>query len=872
MTPQPNPAPTPAPRKTFLGRPLRLVPREPDLLVLPGEKVAAWAPDRPSAAVFEAVPFVDAFLRPRAEDAFAVPYLTDYDGDEAPSKLQHRRKLPFENCRTRTVWLDLDTKRKKWSKELRGDLAKLFAEIDAEREAIEAAFAAGLPRPRVLYPTRGGWRLVYVLAEPIPTAEMGPFIRRLMKCATKLGLPVDPQCKDPGRLMRLPNVVRDDDALETWTQPYMADGVEFFAVSPLDVRSKFPADDDEPAQRPEPLNVEPVDLDAIAPAVLERMKTRAGCELYGAGNWIVRAPESTGHAAILGRSNWIGNLVGAGLLDADTAEDELCAAVERRYADRDSNKIPGGKTTVRDGLRNGARQPLDLAEWIAEAEDLPPFRVVKGSEPAAPAAGPETDSEPELPSCPLELFPPVLGDFVRSVARTVQIAPDFPAMFALATVAAAMSHRVSTIKVGVTHEEAPALWVVACLKSGERKSAAVSLVTGPLLELERQHLAKHSAALRHYKNRKDVYDREIDKWTKEAARDGTGANSIPLARLADIEKNPPIPPTSPGLTTSDATPEAIKSMMANQNGRVFFCSSEGGIFDRLADNKQKNVDLEPLLKAHAGEPIKEHRRTSGEVVIPNAVLGLAVSLQPFVVEALLANDRFGGTGFLARMLLAFPKAMAGSRLEEDQALDPAAKARFEAALAKLYDGRTTADVVLRLEGEALAAHREFRLAIERRLAPGQDLAGDDVISWASKLAGAVARIAAVFHVAEHGLDVPRISADAVQAAAEFANRYLIPHALHAFTSAPVPQAAGESIERFLRDATTPTPNAVVAFSALWAAFESWCAEEVRSRRDEWAGFKVTERVFAHALTKLGFAKGKTPTGDKGRKGLALRAP
>jgi len=32
------------------------------------------------------------------------------------------------------------------------------------------------------------------------------------------------------------------------------------------------------------------------------------------------------------------------------------------------------------------------------------------------------------------------------------------------------------------------------------------------------------------------------------------------------------------------------------------------------------------------------------------VLGLAVSLQPYVVEALLANDRFNGTGFPARML------------------------------------------------------------------------------------------------------------------------------------------------------------------------------------------------------------------------------
>lgn len=386
MNQQPNPAPSSATPKTFLGHRFRIVDRDPDLLILPDKRTPALDPERPDAQGFRPSRFAAALLRHYDTDAHAAPYLTDA---EIPGGLQPRRKLgDLEDCYTGSVWLDVDTERHGWCAEQRADVGAVLEALEVERAAIESAVEAGLPRPRALYATRGGWRLVYVLAEPIPTAEMRPFIRGLIQRAKDAGLAgVDEACSDPTRIMRLPNVVRDGVA--TWTEPY-ATGVEFCG-STLDVRKEIEPIGEREQSR-EPVAVEPADLDAIAPAVLGRMRTRAGTELYGACYHIVHAPESTGHAAILGRSNWIGNIVGAGLLDADKAQASLFEAVESRYADRGSNKIHGGKATVIDGLRNGARQPLDLAGWIAE--DLPPLRLVKT--PADPRIEEPIDHAPTV--------------------------------------------------------------------------------------------------------------------------------------------------------------------------------------------------------------------------------------------------------------------------------------------------------------------------------------------------------------------------------------------------------------------------------------------------------------------------------------------
>lgn len=72
---------------------------------------------------------------------------------------------------------------------------------------------------RLIYTTRGGLRVVYVLDKPIPVDEFEQLYRGVLAVFTQHGIRFDPACADWTRLFRLPRVTRDgvpQDALPTF--------------------------------------------------------------------------------------------------------------------------------------------------------------------------------------------------------------------------------------------------------------------------------------------------------------------------------------------------------------------------------------------------------------------------------------------------------------------------------------------------------------------------------------------------------------------------------------------------------------------------------------------------------------------------------
>ena len=93
-----------------------------------------------------------------------------------------------------------------------------------------------------------------------------------------------------------------------------------------------------------------------------------------------------------------------------------------------------------------------------------------------------------------------------------------------------------------------------------------------------------------------------------------------------------------------------------------------------------------------------------------------------------------------------------------------------------------APIYLRFSPEADAALREFEKWLEPQLAEGEELS--HLAEWANKLAGGIARIAGILHMAEYvetngNYSVP-ITLTTVQAAVSIGRDYLLPHALAAF--------------------------------------------------------------------------------------------
>ena len=80
-----------------------------------------------------------------------------------------------------------------------------------------------LYRVAVIYPTKGGMRLVYRFAEPVPNSEYGAVVRSMaVDLARITNIKVDPSTDQWHRCFRLPQVVRNDDKARgpTWECDY----------------------------------------------------------------------------------------------------------------------------------------------------------------------------------------------------------------------------------------------------------------------------------------------------------------------------------------------------------------------------------------------------------------------------------------------------------------------------------------------------------------------------------------------------------------------------------------------------------------------------------------------------------------------------
>lgn len=114
------------------------------------------------------------------------------------------------------------------------DLPQHVRWTDAHRAQVEKIVAEASARwhllatPTLFYATSGGFRLVWVLAQPVLVHGAGgleDLFFGLVAEAHIAGLTVDTACKDWTRLFRLPRVVRADKPpaeAQTWLQPYYA--------------------------------------------------------------------------------------------------------------------------------------------------------------------------------------------------------------------------------------------------------------------------------------------------------------------------------------------------------------------------------------------------------------------------------------------------------------------------------------------------------------------------------------------------------------------------------------------------------------------------------------------------------------------------
>lgn len=374
---------------------------------------------------------------------------------------------------------------------------------------------------------------------------------------------------------------------------------------------------------------------------------------------------------------------------------------------------------------------------------------------------------------PVDALPEAIRQAVEEVQTFTQAPVELVAASALTALSVA-GQQIADVRRDSGLSGPVSLYFVTVAESGERKSSVDSVFAQPIREQERAareasagEIANHAAAMTAWEASREAASGKL----KKAAIDGKELAGA-TADLANVEGGKPTPPRVPRWLYSDTTYEKLTRNLAGNWPAAAIVSSEGGaVLGGHSLGKDSAMrTMSAINELWSGSPLTIDRATSGSYCVRNARLTVGLQVQPSVLASFMDRERNSrGSGFLARFLFSAPISTQGRRQfraapQVWRALDP-----FNARIAELLATVPNIDAdgglclpLLDFTPEAKASWVDWYNLIEAQLGPTGELA--NVRDLASKAADNIARMAALFHIFEHGAS-GAIGIEAVQAAA-----------------------------------------------------------------------------------------------------------
>ena len=380
---------------------------------------------------------------------------------------------------------------------------------------------------------------------------------------------------------------------------------------------------------------------------------------------------------------------------------------------------------------------------------------------APPWPKPRSLSTTAAPALDLsKAVPPNLArfrDFCAATSEALQVPPDMVAPLAVALASLGTS-RALEVELSPQWRETGPLWVACLAEPGERKSALLGLLAAPVHAWQtnqREHL-RHALAA--YCERRRTLEARLQGVRTAIQRAKNSADVGKLERdaldlAASLENLPPL--ASPELVTSNATPEAVRDMLARNGEKVALVSAETDAGQltgtRYAKTGAANLDL--FLAAFTGDPCPSHR-IGRDTPLARPSLALALCVQPEAVGEVLRDPVARGRGFVDRLCMVRPASRMGERALHPAPVPAHLLEWWGEAVRRLLDlpwpGRVILDAtgparhptgprILSLAPDAVASFDAMRAGLEARIGEGGDLR--PVCGFVSKLPGVVARVA-----------------------------------------------------------------------------------------------------------------------------------
>lgn len=410
---------------------------------------------------------------------------------------------------------------------------------------------------------------------------------------------------------------------------------------------------------------------------------------------------------------------------------------------------------------------------------------------AAPVVDAAVWPEPMIPGTlrtpdfPEDILPGVWGEMARAVSASTQTPPALAVMCSLGVLATLLQRRFEVSPYGTEYTEPLSLFVVSASPSGTRKTAVLNAFLAPILRWEKLQYDRFRVLVARANAARSTAKKRIEHLNQQAAKCKEPGELAALR--ADIEREEldmPEEVRAPRLFTGDTTAERLQALLCENSERMAVHSDEPGIFRVMAgaySGGSQNLDV--FLQSHAGSAIRVDR--AGRLAhLDKPALSFNLMIQPGLMSEIAGSKGFRDSGLLARFLFAVPATNVGKRdVRKHSSVDASVRAGYEGAVMAMLEGylcdpgAVPTLQVLELSEAARERWLDFSQYIEDRQGDGCEL--ESIRDWTSKLAGAVARIAALLELARVGTDADTVQFDSMDDAVRLA-MVLIPHAHCAF--------------------------------------------------------------------------------------------
>ncbi|MPZ68588.1 MAG: DUF3987 domain-containing protein [Actinobacteria bacterium] len=256
----------------------------------------------------------------------------------------------------------------------------------------------------------------------------------------------------------------------------------------------------------------------------------------------------------------------------------------------------------------------------------------------------DSPREEEIEAFPLETLPRVLWRYVEESSRALVAPPDLVAV-PLLTLAGAVIGNARQVEVKRGWREGPNLYSAVITAPGGKKTPSGAAAKRPIYRVQDRLKREHDDAMLRYRE-------EMAEW--EA-----------LSKVGRAGQHPPEPPKFGHVVTTDATTEAIASMLQHCKGLVLERDELAG-WTRSMDQYRggKGADRQHFLSMWSRGALKVDRKGAPPIFVPHPCLSVTGGIQPDMLSELI--DSSGREdGFIDRILLSYPEEVADHWTEDE---------------------------------------------------------------------------------------------------------------------------------------------------------------------------------------------------------------